>query len=140
RGQVWRVGRFGAVLGRKAERVALPVGPAARALKGAVEEVAGVELHAGLGGVDGERAAGATLPDLRSELEAAAVEHEVVVVSASADELFVSFPDPLADRVRTGEVERRVLDRSQLAGGDEGGVDRRVAFGVVEHEVVVNVR
>ena len=45
-------GRVGIVLRLQAHAVALPIGPALAAAQPAVEEVAGVELDAGLGGLD----------------------------------------------------------------------------------------
>lgn len=58
RGEVWLVGGIGEVLGFEAEAAVFAVGDAGGTLVFAVEEVAGVELHAGFGGVDFQHAAG----------------------------------------------------------------------------------
>src|SRR6185437_12648159 len=86
----------------------------------AVEEIAAVELQAGLGGVDPhpppafwiirlgrQRGSGAT----------AAIEHIVEVVAAGEVQLRVVGADAFADGRGTGEVERRTRDRGQGADG-----------------------
>src|ERR1700678_1023325 len=57
-GEAGVVGRVGEVLGFEAEAAVLFVLATGASGEGSVEEVAGVELDAGLGGVEGEGAAG----------------------------------------------------------------------------------
>src|SRR5438128_549864 len=55
--------------------------------------------------------------------EGPAIQHEVVVVPFSAAKLLVIGVDPRADRGRRTEVERRALDRCELARGNQVVVD-----------------
>src|SRR5919197_2175568 len=95
----------------------------------AVEKVSRVELHSGLGREDVERPPRVWLEHVDSVREAGArpVQHEVVVVSSSVLELRVRPVDPGADWRRSSKVETSVLHARQLAGRDQGRVDRRVA-------------
>src|SRR5690242_10300877 len=121
--EVGVVGGVGEVLGLEGEGVALAVGLLADAQESAVEEVAAVELDAGLVGVYFDGAAVLGLPEPSSEPHAMAVglsaEDEVVVVAAAEDELLVVTTQSLADRGRLAEVERRARDRRDLAGRDQ---------------------
>ena len=62
-GEAWLVGRIGEVLGFEAEGAVFAVWLVGFSADGAVEEVAGVELDAGLGGVDFHGAAGGEFVD-----------------------------------------------------------------------------
>src|SRR4051812_38053288 len=143
RREVRVVGGVREVLGLEGEGVALAVGLVANAEEGAVEEVAAVELGAGLVGVHLDRAAVLGLPEAGGEPETVVVrpaaEHEVVVVAAADDQLRVIVPEPGADRGRFGEVERRTGDRSDLPGRDQAGVDRGVLGGIQLQHVAVDV-
>src|SRR5215211_4770989 len=142
RREVGVVGRVGEVLGLQGETVALPVGAAAGPDHGAVEEVARVELDAGLVGEDLQHppAARVLQPGRQLQPGAAPVEHPVVVVAAADLELLEAVvTDALADPGRTGEVHRRAGHRVDGPRGDQGGVDRGVAAGPQEQLVVVDV-
>src|SRR5689334_16953988 len=102
----------------------------------AVEEVAGVELDAGLGGGDLHRAPTRRLDDARSEYErisrgVAAIQHEVVIVAVAVANLGVlSLIDSLANRVRRAEIERRALNGHDLAGRYQRRIHRGNPIGV----------
>ena len=86
--------------------------------------------------LSGSTTRAARISDVSSGL--GAVEHEVVVVAAAEDDLLrAGVADPLADRVRRREVERRAGHRRDLAGRDRGRVDRRVVGGHQLQLVVV---
>ncbi len=136
------VRRVREVLGLEGERVALPVGVTARADERAVEEVARVELGARLGRPGLQHAAGGRIGDRRDQLQRGvtrrAIEHEVVVVALPDHDLLVGVADPRADRRRRREVERRPRDRSDHAGRDQRGVDRRVVVGLEPEDVILD--
>ena len=108
---------------------------------GAVEEVAGVELDAGLGGVDGEGAAGAGIgdDDGRFGEGVRSVEDPVVVVAAGELELLVLVVDAGADGGRGAEVEGSAGHGRQIAGGDELVVGGSVFGGVDLEDVAKDV-
>src|SRR4029450_6950261 len=142
RGEVGVVGRVRVVLGLEGEAVALAVGPAAGADDGAVEEVAGVELDAGLDGQDLEHppAPRVLQPGRQLQPGAVPVEHPVVVVAAAELQLLEAVvADALADPGRPGEVHRRAGHRVDGPGGDQGVADRRVVAGLEQQLVVVDV-
>src|SRR5215213_5561525 len=142
RREVGVVGRVRVVLGLQSQAVALAVGAAAGPDQGAVEEVARVELDAGLVGEDLQYppAARVLQPGRQLQPGAAPVEHPVVVVAAADLELLEAVvTDALADPGRTGEVHRRAGHRVDGPGGDQGGVDRGVAAGPQAQLVVVDV-
>ena len=110
------------MLGLQGEAVALAVHPPAGADERAVEEVAGVELDAGLGGEHLEGAAAVGVLGAGGEEQLAvvqlAVEHPVVVVAAPDHELLErGVADAVADRRRRAEVHRRALDGSMAPVG-----------------------
>src|SRR6266508_2533857 len=141
RREVVMVGRVRVVLGLQRQAVALPVHPAAGADQGAVQEVARVELDARLVGEDLQDPAASRVGQPRRQLQpgAAPVQHPVVVVAAADDELRVAVADARTDRGRPGEVQRRAGHRGDLAGGDQGRVDRGVVAGPQQQLVVVDV-
>ena len=126
------VGRVGEVLRLEAEPEPVAVHRTALAGDRAVEEVPRVELHARLRRRDVHDAAGGRLAhrDDAPERAGVAVEHPVVVVALAVRDLLVLRVDAGADRGGGAEVERRALHRPQLAGRDEGGVDRREPVGL----------
>ncbi len=123
-GELWLVGGVGEVLSFEAEAGVLEVGPAGLAGELAVEEVAGVELNAGLGGFDAEGATAPRVVGFGGEVQRAwrPVEDEVVVVAAGEEELRVGGGDVGADCGGAAEVEWRAGYGGELAGGDELGV------------------
>src|SRR5215211_4066779 len=142
RREVGVVGRVGEVLGLQGEAVALAVGAAAGPDHGAVEEVARVELDAGLIGQDLQHPTTARVlqPGRQLQPGAAPVQHPVVVVAAAELQLLEAVvTDPLTDPGRAGEVHRRPGDRVDGPGGDEGRVDGREVAGPQEQLVVVDV-
>src|SRR5215216_6384576 len=141
RREVGVVGRVGVVLGLEGEPVALPVHPAAGADQRPVQEVAGVELDARLVGDDLQDPAAPRLDDPGRQLEAAAVpvQHPVVVVAAPDDELLEPVADARPDGGRAPEVHRRAADPGDLAGRDQGRVNRRVVAGLEGQLVAVDV-
>src|SRR5881394_3780245 len=111
------------MLGFQTEGAVLVVS-AAVALNGAIEKVAGVELHARLGGEYFHHAAAGWIAHDGGVVHlAGGVEDEVVVVSAR-------LLDPLAYSVRRGEIEGSFAHGRELAGWDERIVHRRVLVGV----------
>src|SRR6266540_924999 len=104
------VRRVGKMLGLETEAGAVRVHPPALPRDRAVEEVARVELHPGLGRADIERAPAARLYQaggVRKTRSAAAVEHPVVVVSPAKAQLHVVLRDARADPCRGAKIERR---------------------------------
>lgn len=80
--------------------------------------VGGVELHGGLSGADFHEATGGGLINLGGEFEAAAVEDEVVIITAALLERKEVVVDLLADGFGTGEVEGGAEQGGDLSGGD----------------------
>ena len=119
------VDRVGEVLGLQAEPEVLLVGDAGLAGDRAVQEVARVELHAGLGGQHVHDAAAAGLAHRRRHRQhaAAVVQHVVVVVAhrRRARHLADARPDGREAR----EVHHRAAHRRDLAGRDQRVVHRR---------------
>src|SRR3954466_9933152 len=99
------------------ESVALPVRRAAGPRSRAVEEVAGVDLHAGRVARDGEGQVPATdgggLPQTRP------ADHEVVVGAPVPSQLRVVTAHRVPDPGGTAQVQRGAVDSGQLAGGDQ---------------------
>src|SRR6266511_3423069 len=141
RREVVMVRRVRVVLGLQGQAVALPVGPAAGADQGPVQEVAGVELDARLVSEDLQDAPASRVRQPCGQLQpgAVAVEHPVVVVAAADEELRVAAADARADPGGVGEVQRRAGHRGDHAGGDQGRVDRGVVAGPQQQLVVVDV-
>ena len=126
------VGRVGILLGLEADAAALQVLDALLAGDGAVEEVAGVDLDAGLVGVDLQVDAGGRAPELDGDLRdvALGVQDPVVVVAVAVADLLVVGGDVTADSVRGTEVERGVQHRGDFTRGHIGVVHRGVVRGV----------
>src|ERR1019366_789156 len=118
--------RIGIMLGFETEGRVLRIDLAALAGEGAVEEIAGVELNARLGGEHFHHAAGGGPFDARRESEARAfaIDHPIVVVAMAELELFVVLVGARADGGGLGEIEGRAGDGLELAGGDQAGIDR----------------
>ena len=116
----------------QAEAISLAVDAALPSGDAAVEKVAGVELHARLGGCDLERASGRALDDARGVLElgARSCQHVIVIVPAAAMELDVVLSDPGSNRRESAEIERRAGNSRQLAGWNQRLVHRRVPVSV----------
>ena len=142
RREVRLVRRVRVVLRLQAQPAALDVGLAAAALDRSIQEVAGVELHARLGGGDLHDPAADRIGDARAHrmVPGGCAEHEVVVVAPAKPDLLVVGVDELADPPRLGEVKRRARHRAQFAGGDQPLVDRRVLVGEHLQRVVQDRR
>src|SRR5579875_1709678 len=153
RREVGLVGRVREVLRLEGVGEALPVAVAADAGEGAVQEVAGVELDAGLVGPHGELTAAARVVGAGGEVQAVRpggrpglpVQHPVEVVALRDQQLVVPgrvevrahVVDPGAHRERAGEVHRRAEHGRLVAERDLGGVGRGVPVGVDLDELVV---
>jgi hypothetical protein len=131
-GEARLVGGIGEVLGLQAESRTVLVHHTALALDRPVQEVPGIELHAGLRGQDLHRAAapGIGQPNRAPQPFARAADHEVVVVAAAALELLVVLGDAGADGGGLPEIEGRPAHGRQLSGGDERRVHRGEAVGL----------
>ena len=133
---VWGIG---IELGLEAYGAAAGVGGAVFA-DDAVEEVAGIYLHAGgrgahLHGDGGQRA---LEPGAGALQRAVGVEDEVVVVAAAYEQLRVVGLDVASDGLGGAEVEGGALDGEEAAERDGDLVDGGVAVGVDLQEVVVD--
>ena len=115
--------RVGVMLGFEAESAVFFRGDAA-VFDRAVEEVAGIELDAGIGGVDFHDSPGARRGESRDMREAGAVlvNDEAVVISAR---IARRLRDRGSDARGAGEVERGVFDARDRAGGQQSARDRR---------------
>ena len=132
------VGAVGEMLGLESDAVGLAV-DAASAGVGAFQEVAGVDLDAGLGGEHGQGAAAGWVEKTGGEGWAAAgVDDPVVVVALSLGELDVVISDVGADRCWVAEVERSAGDGSVAAERDRVGVRGRVLVGVDRQNLIVD--
>ena len=144
-GELGLVGAVGEVLGLEAEAAPLRVGALRLAAEASVEEVAGVELDAGLGGEDLEDAARLGFEDAGGEdrLGAggawSAVEDEVVVVAVTELELGIRLVDVLADGFGAAEVEGGACDGEDLSAGDEVPVDGGEAASVELEDMAEDV-
>ena len=120
------VRRVGIVLGFEADAVALLVDDSLLALDGTVQEVPGIDLDAGLVGIDEERDAGLRAVQHGSILfdVAGGIQHPVVVVAVSVADLFVIGEDILADGLYSLEIERRAGGRNNFSRGHVRVVDR----------------
>ena len=116
----------------QAESVVPTVGASGGILEGAIKVIAGVELHAGLGGVDLQDAATCGVGDNGRGLGQGVrrIQNPIVVITYAKLQLLVVRADPGVDRRGLAEVERRSGYGSELPGGDHAGVNRRVAVGV----------
>ena len=125
-------------MGLEAKAGAMGVRLAAFADRGAVEEIAAVELDAGFLRPHFQGPARSGLRDDGRERELAGliVEHPVVIVAAGELQLFLWRVDALADTVRVREVERRAGDAGEFAGGDKAGIHRGEPAGVELQDVV----
>ena len=87
----------------------------------ACEEVTGVNLYAWLVGVFLEEDTCCRRINAYCELGdvTCSVEHPVVVVTVSENELVVILVDVLTDSLRSAEIERSTLYRTHFAGRDE---------------------
>src|SRR5437870_4982789 len=105
------VGRVGKMLRLQAQRAAMLVDMARLARDRAVEEIAGVELQAGLRRRDIERSAALRIFELRGVTQPrVATQDPVMVVALAVLDLLVIRVDARADRGRLPEVERRAVD------------------------------
>ena len=90
---------------------------------GAVEEIARIELDAGLVGQEFEDAAGQRIFDPRRQprfADGAAAQAKIVIVALADPKLFVRVADARADAMRFAEIERRCLDRAGRAQRNAG--------------------
>ena len=99
----------------------------------ALHEVAGIELHAGQGGLHRHGNAGGGARHLGQRAQAVrtggGVQREVVVIASGDGQLGAVLPNALANGVGLGEVKGSVFHCRQFAGGDERLVHRGVAAG-----------
>ena len=104
------------------------------------QPVAGVKLYARRGGVVIHLAAGPHLLDVQGATQVAAVlvaaDAQAVVVAAGLLNLRIVGFHTGCDGTQLTEVERRTLDRSDLAGGDVLVVDGQVVGSVGNKEVL----
>src|SRR6185312_16380033 len=111
RRKIGTVGRVGPGLRFEAEGIRLPIESVAFAAQRAVEEVAGIELQAGLVGQQLHDAPAMRGFDPRSEAHAIALHQTIIViVAAAAPQLLVIGSDTRADRFELAEIERRAFD------------------------------
>ena len=68
-----------------------------------------------------------------------AIQHPVVIVPAAVPDLRIVGVDPRADARRPAEIERRAVDRRELAGGNQRGVHRRETIGVDRQSMIEDV-
>ena len=109
--------------------------------RGAVEEVAAVELDTGLVSGDLHGAAGLRVVEGGGVAEAILFgEHPAVIVASAEGEGFVLDSDAVADGGRFGEVKRRACDRIEFSGRDQAGVCGEVVVGVEGEDVIVDGR
>src|SRR3546814_10389698 len=105
---------------------ALPI--SALADERAVEEVAGIDLHARLGRPQLEHAARFRILQPGGEFGLAGdalVEHEIMVISAAGDDQRIAaVADAVADDPPAGEVEHAARNRLQLARRAQGILHR----------------
>src|SRR4051812_20939727 len=126
------------MLGFQAECGSFLIRKAAFSELGAVEEIARVELDAGLGSEDFEDAATDGFADFCGWGERAtiAIENEIVIVTDAVAELLVIVIDARANGAGGGEIERRIGDRLNLSSGNEQVINRRIAIGV-DHNFMI---
>ena len=99
---------------------------------GTVEEVATVELEAGLVGQHFQEAPRPGLIDRADEFHAVGllVDTPIVVVPAGIAKLVEVVIDPLPDGMRLPEIHRRAHDRSHFAGRNALRIDRNEMAGL----------
>ena len=123
----------------EAEAAAVRVDFTSLSLERAVEEITGIELHSWLGGEHLHDASRLRLLNLSNPGKRSGnqlVGHEVMIVAARELELLVLGIDAGADRSRLTEVQRRTLDRGNLASGNKGLIDRCIVAGVERQDLV----
>src|SRR5947209_9845235 len=83
----------------------------------AVEEITAIKLHAGLGRIDLHHAAAPRLFHAGGQLQLSllAAQDKAMVIALRLMRIFFELADPLANRMRRGEIEWRSFDRRQLA-------------------------
>ena len=126
-GKVGMVDGVGIVLGFETKGVVLVVNGAVGAFF-AVEEIAGVELNAGLCGPDFHAAAGCRFGNNGSQSERPILraKNEVVIVS---DGITAHCIQILPDGFWFREVDRCIFNAGDLSGGDESSIDGRIVVG-----------
>ena len=98
----------------------------------AIQEIAGVKLHAWFGSPDLHDPAGAGIVDSgpQSLCSHSSIEHKVVIVTLSELQLLIRFVDALANLSRAHKVEWRAAHAAQFTGRDGSGVGRGEATGI----------
>src|SRR5205814_3603699 len=136
--ELWVVRRIREVLRLQAKCRAMAVNLSTLAVNRAVEEVASIELNPGLGGEDLHDAPGFRLRDSRGERQAGAgtIQDKIVIVAPAEFQLFVGIVNTGSDGGGPAEVEGCAFDLAQLAGRDQGGVNRSKSVRV-NHDLVL---
>src|SRR5580698_7062405 len=116
----------------QAESPMLCVGDAVTPDEAAIEEVAGIELDAGLRGFDRQLAAAHRISNDRCKAQNSrlAVQHPVEVISLAALQLLVVGVNTRADYLGLAEIHRRAGHRREFARRNQSRVNRGVAVGV----------
>lgn len=132
------IGRVRILLGLEADGGTLLIGNALLAGDRAVQEVTGIDLDAGLVGIDHHGDAGLFAGEQSGQFGdiSLGVQHPIVVVAVAVLDLFMLGVDIGEDIGRRSEVERGILDRSDLARGHISAVHRRIAVGVDAEDVL----
>src|ERR1700720_2189178 len=141
RRKIRMVGRIRVMLGLQAKTVTLFVDMTVLPGNRSIQKVSRVELHCRLGSKDFQHPATGRLMHSRGQSRAVVfpVDHEVVIVSASYQQLFIVIVDASANRGGLGEVQGRSLDGADLAGGDQRLVHRSEAVCVERQMMPKNV-
>src|ERR1019366_4181653 len=126
------VRRIREMLSLQAEALVLFILHAVAPGEGSIEEVTGVELHAGLGGFDrhAPAALGVGHDGCKAQRSSIAVEHPIVIVTAAQLDLFVVGVDACAHNLGLAEIERCAGYRSEDTGRNQAGVYGTLPVGV----------
>src|SRR6185295_16340654 len=140
RRKCWPIGRVRKVLRLERQAIALTVGAAARAGDRAIEIAGGVDLDPRFGCPNCQGATALFVSQgyrfHEGRIPFRSVEHEVMVIPSTDDELRMAIANAGADPVRRPKVKRRASYWGQLSGRRKMLIDLRVAAGRYLQEVV----
>src|SRR5439155_10543619 len=142
RWEVRMVRRIREMLSLQAKSVAQFVDMSLLSGDGSIQEVTGIELDTRFGRKNFQHSTARGFMHPGGQYQAVfivPVDHEIVIVTASNDQLFIAFVDAGTNRGCLGEIHRRSPHGSKFAGRDEGLVHGRESVSIEGDFVSKNI-